>query len=255
MSLDNFKSFLPQSLAPQTSEHYAGNVTKLKPEVPEGLALMKLSYLQDFVQAPLKTCMLTTRFLLDISRTALKEVSRNLGLLLAIALLLWLGSPQAAYAGLNDDHYDGNIFPLYAGNGSLVPPKVSLAEALKRDKPTFLFYYLDDSSDCKAYSSVVSQLDAFYGRAADFIPVDIDSIPPKSTYIPEETGFYYNGLVPQVVLLDQSGTVVLDQVGQVPFETIDDEFRILFDLLPRSESVELKRRQVNEINVELRPES
>jgi thiol-disulfide isomerase/thioredoxin len=174
------------------------------------------------------------------------------GLALAV---LWMSSTTVARAGLNDDHYDGNIFPLYAGNGSLVPPKVSLAEALRRDKPTFLIFYLDDSRDCKAYSSVVSQLDAFYGRAADFIPVNIDAIPPRPTYTPQEPGFYYSGLVPQVVLLDQSGAVVLDEVGQVPFEKIDDEFRVLFDLLPRSESVELKRRQVNEINVELQPDT
>ena len=58
--------------------------------------------------------------------------------------------------------------------------------------------------------------------------------------------------MPQTVLINQQGEVVINEKGQVPFEKIDDVFREVFDLLPRSESAELKRRIVNEINVELR---
>jgi hypothetical protein len=156
-----------------------------------------------------------------------------------------------AWASLNDDHYDGNIFPLYAGNGSLVPPRVTLAESLQRNTPTLLVFYIDDSADCKQYSSVVSQLDAFYGRAANFVPISVDSIPAQSRYRPDEPGYYYQGYVPQTVLLDQSGKVVLNEKGAIAFERVDDVFRQVFDLLPRSESVELKRRQFNEVNTEL----
>jgi len=35
-----------------------------------------------------------------------------------------------ALASINDDRFDGNIFVLYGGNGSLVPPKVTLAKSL-----------------------------------------------------------------------------------------------------------------------------
>jgi hypothetical protein len=161
-----------------------------------------------------------------------------------------LGTPTA-FAILNDDHYDGNIFPLYAGNGSLVPAKVTLAESLKRDTPTLLFLYVDDSSDCKQFAIVISRLDSSYGWAADFIPISVDTIPPKSSYEPTEPGYYYKGLVPQTVVFDQSGKVVLNATGPVSFEQIDDVFREVFDLLPRSESLELKRRQVNELNTEL----
>ena len=38
---------------------------------------------------------------------------------------------QPAFAGIDDDRYDGNVFVLYAGNGSLVPARVSLADSLK----------------------------------------------------------------------------------------------------------------------------
>jgi|SRR4028119_251485 hypothetical protein len=178
-------------------------------------------------------------------------VSRCLLSLVAIlSCLLLLGAPPAL-AGLNDDKFDGNIFALYGGNGSLVPPRMTLAESLKQHKPALLVFYVDDSSDCKQYATVVSYLQAPYGRAASFIPIDIDSLPLKSTYTPTEPGYYYEGLAPQTIVIDQKGKVVFNETGQVPYERVDDAFRKVFDLLPRSESVELKRRAYNEINSEL----
>lgn len=171
-------------------------------------------------------------------------------LLTVFTSLFVLGTPSA-YANLNDDKYDGNIFVLYAGNGSLVPPRMTLAQSLKRDKPSILAYYVDDSRDCKEFAIVVSRLQEYYGRAASFITVDVDSLPLKSSYEPSEEGYYYEGFVPQTVILDQEGKVVFNEKGQVKFEEIDDVLREVFDLLPRSESVELKRRSFNEFNTEL----
>ncbi|MEQ9372059.1 MAG: thioredoxin family protein, partial [Coleofasciculus chthonoplastes F3-SA18-01] len=79
-----------------------------------------------------------------------------------------------------------------------------------------LVFYIDDSKDCKQFSTVVSQLQAPYGRAASFIPVSADTLYDKPSDDPMEPGYYYEGLV------------------------------------PRSESIELKRRPINEINTELR---
>jgi len=179
------------------------------------------------------------------------RVSRCLlSLIVFLGCLLLIGTPSAL-AGLNDDKFDGNIFALYAGNGSLVPPRVTLAESLQRGKPALLVFYLDDSRDCKQYATVVSQLQAPYGRVTDFLPISIDSLPLKSKYKPTEPGYYYEGLVPQTVLIDQKGKVVLNETGQLPYERVDDAFRQVFDLLPRSESIELKRRAFNELNTEL----
>jgi len=180
-------------------------------------------------------------------------VPRCLWLVAIFSVFLLFGTPQAL-AGLNDDKFEGNVFVLYGGNGSLVPARVTLAESLKRDKPTLLVFYVDDSSDCKRYATVVSQLQEPYGRAADFIPVNIDILPLKSSNNPTEPGYYYKGLVPQTVLIDQKGKVVLNETGQLTFEQVDDAFRKVFDLLPRSQSVELKRRVVNEITTELTPD-
>lgn len=162
-----------------------------------------------------------------------------------------LGFPSSAWAGLDDDRYDGNIFALYAGNGSIVPPRVTLAQSMKQDRPTLLVLYVDDSSDCKKIAPVISQLQAPYGRVADFIPIMADSISPRDSYEPTEPGYYFQGAVPQTVVFDQAGTVRLNEAGAVSYEAIDDTLREVFDLLPRSESEELRRRPTNEVNSEL----
>lgn len=162
---------------------------------------------------------------------------------------LWGLAP--AWASLNDDTFDGNIFALYAGNGSLVPPKTTLATAFRQQHISLILFYLDDSSDCKRFSSVYSQLQAGYGRAADFLPINADTIDPDATYPADDARHYYSGKVPQLVALQPSGEIILDKVGQVPYETVDDILRVTFNLLPRQESAALKRRQFNEVNSEL----
>jgi hypothetical protein len=158
---------------------------------------------------------------------------------------------QPALAGIDDDRYDGNVFVLYAGNGSLVPARISLADSLKANKPALLVFYVDDSSDCKKYSGVVSQLQAYYGKSASFIPVSVDSLALDTKYPKTEPGYYYTGTVPQTVIIDQKGKVRLNEAGQIPLEKVDDTFREVFDLLPRTESTALKRRSFNEYNSEL----
>ncbi|WP_413167209.1 thylakoid membrane photosystem I accumulation factor [Capilliphycus salinus ALCB114379] len=156
-----------------------------------------------------------------------------------------------ASANIDDDRFDGNIFALYGGNGSLVPPRVTLAESINRSKPALLVFFLDDSRDCKQFATTVSRLQQFYGRAADIIPVNVDAIAAETPEDPTDPAHYYRGFVPETVLIDQSGEVVLDEVGLVAFEKVDDKFREVFNLLPRSESVELKRKPINEITIEL----
>lgn len=194
---------------------------------------------------------LIPRLIYRFQQSPLQRVFLSLGL--AFVLFIGLGISPAA-ASLTDDHYDGNIFPLYAGNGSLVPPKVTLTESFRRKRPSLLVFYIDDSSDCKSYVSVVSRLDGAYGWAADFIPVSVDTILPKASYEPTEPGYYYEGYAPHTVLLDQEGKVRLAATGNLPYEQVDDVFREVFDLLPRTESVELRRRQLNEVSTELVPE-
>lgn len=184
------------------------------------------------------------------------KITQKLRKLFIIGLLIFSTSffclnSSSAMAGLKDDRYEGNIFILYAGNGSLVPSKISLKESLARKAPAILVYYVDDSSDCKEYSIVVSRLQEFYGRAASIIPVSVDSLALNTKYSSEEPGYYYQGKVPQTVILDQQGKVVFNQQGQSKYEDMDDVLRKVFDLLPRSESAQLKRRSFNEYNAEI----
>ncbi len=166
-------------------------------------------------------------------------------LLITIFSFSWI-SPTLA--SINDDRYEGNIFVLYGGNGSLVPPRMDLPTSLAREKPAILVFYVDDSSDCKQFSGLVTRLQEFYGRAASIIPVTVDSFIDQQQYTPKDPAYYYNGIVPETVILNQQGKVVYDGKGQVPYEEIDDALREVFDLLPRSESEVLKRRSFNEFN-------
>jgi len=178
--------------------------------------------------------------------------SRRILSIIVLISCLFITTVEPAFAGLNDDRYDGNIFVVYAGNGSLVPSAQTLAQTLAKHKPAILTFYVENSSDCKQYAPVISKLQSFYRRAAEIIPINVDSLNQKS-YEPTEEGYYYSGGVPQVVIFDQAGKVVFNQKGQVPYEDIDDSLRQVFDLLPRTESVALKRRYFNELSSELAP--
>jgi len=164
---------------------------------------------------------------------------------LIVSFSIWT-SP--ASATLDDDRYEGNVYVLFGGNGSLVPPRMDLPTSLKREKPAIMVFYVDDSRDCKQFSIVVTRLQEFYGRAASIIPVSVDSFIDKDKYSPDEPAYYYSGVVPETVILDQKGKVVYDGKGQVPYEKMDDVLREVFDLLPREESEVLKRRSFNEFN-------
>jgi hypothetical protein len=181
-----------------------------------------------------------------------KEIIARLSILASTVLIVFslnIAAPNIAQASLQDDRYDGNIFALYAGNGSLVPPRVTLAQSLSGERPTLLTFYVEDSKDCKQFSNVISELQAYYGRVIDFIPVNVDSIPAEvSNYTPKDPGFYYAGKVPQTLLFDASGKKTLEVVGTGTFNEFDDALREIFNLLPRTESVELKRRSINEVN-------
>jgi peroxiredoxin len=171
--------------------------------------------------------------------------------LLLIVGTITLTNANPVWADMNDDRPDGNIFVVYAGNGSLVPSKLTLAASLERQTPVILVYYLDDNSDSKQFAIVVSRLQEFYGRAATIIPVSVDSIVSKPAYNRDEVGYYYKGVIPQTVVLNQKGKIVYEGKGQVAYEAIDDVLRNVFDLLPRAESKGLKRRTFNEFNTEL----
>lgn len=154
------------------------------------------------------------------------------------------------YASLKDDRYDGNIFALYGGNGSLVPPRVTLEQSLNIGRPALIVFYVDDSSDCKMFTPMLNQAQAFYNNAISLIPIAVDSLNLDVKPKPTEEAYYYRGFVPQTVLIDGSGQVVFDREGRTDFAVVDAALRQVLGLTEADPRMQFRNpaKQINEIN-------
>ena len=135
-----------------------------------------------------------------------------------ILIILLFFNSYPANASRNNDNYDGNIFSIYAGNGSIVPPKTTLKESLKNNRVSILLFYLDDSSDSKAMAPVISGLDLIWRENIDIIALTIDELQNQDkSNDPNQPNFYWNGLIPQTIVIDSNGEVKFDKNGLVDF--------------------------------------
>jgi hypothetical protein len=134
---------------------------------------------------------------------------------LSAALLLWVAPVGAV---LNTDSYDGNIYALYAGNGSLVPPANNLGDAMDAGRTSVVIYYLDDSAVSKRFAPVVSELQRLWGQSIDLIPLTTDGLQGRPATGPKDPATYWNGSIPQVVVIGPDSRVVFDRDGQVPWQ-------------------------------------
>ena len=99
------------------------------------------------------------------------------GMLMALLMALGLAlAAEPAQAALTTNSYDGNIYALYAGNGSLVPPRNNLAQTLAAHRPAALIFYLDDDSSSKQFAPVVSELQRLWGNNIELIPLVSDPL-------------------------------------------------------------------------------
>jgi len=73
-----------------------------------------------------------------------------------ILIALIFLSPYKANASRDSDSYDGNIFPIYAGNGAIVPPQTTLQESLKNKRVAVVF--------SNPYIEQPSEIDQKYNR-------------------------------------------------------------------------------------------
>ncbi|AFY75014.1 hypothetical protein Syn7502_03117 [Synechococcus sp. PCC 7502] len=172
--------------------------------------------------------------------------------LVLVVLVGILGFSSPTSASLRDDRYDGNIFALYGGNGSLIPPRVTLSQSLNElNRPALLVFYVDDSSDCKLYTPLLNQVQAFYGKTISIIPVIVDSLKlDQPTTDPTQEAFYYRGFVPQTVLISSDRQVMFDQEGKPDFEDLEIPIRKVLNLPPKvtTQQRDAKVRQINEVN-------
>jgi len=142
-------------------------------------------------------------------------------LALALLLVLALVAPPPARAALDNDTYDGNIYALYAGNGSLVPPRTSLAESLAQGRTSVVVYYLDDDASSKRFAPVVSELQRLWGNRIELIPLVTDPLQNRPDGGTSDPAHYWRGYTPQVVVLAGDGRVLLDAEGQVDLDAIN----------------------------------
>ena len=93
-------------------------------------------------------------------------------------------------AARDTNSYDGNIFPIYAGNGSLVPPSTTLSESLKKKRTSVIIFYLDDSAASKSFAAVVSALKLVWGSSIDVIPLTTDELETENNSNATDPSFY-----------------------------------------------------------------
>ncbi|GIR75031.1 MAG: hypothetical protein CM15mP77_1880 [Synechococcus sp.] len=140
-------------------------------------------------------------------------------LLCCVLALLMLVSP--AQAVLNDDSYDGNIYALYAGNGSLVPPANTLGDTWRSSAPPSSSTFLDDSAVSKRLPLSCRNCSASGAAASICCPspsthcrvVSPPALPIRLLLARADS---------QVVVIDPKGDVVFDQDGQVALVAINE---------------------------------
>ena len=141
---------------------------------------------------------------------------------LLIILILVFSFNSSVSASRSTDSYDGNIFPIYAGNGSIVPPQTSLRESILNDRVSILFFYLDDSADSKALAPVISGIDLIWRNNVDIIALTTDELQGKIFNDPKDEGYYWNGLIPQTIILDGSGNIKFDKNGFIDIDEVNN---------------------------------
>ena len=142
-----------------------------------------------------------------------------------ICIFNFLNSP--VFASRISDSYDGNIFPIYAGNGSLVPPQTTLKESINNNRVSVLFFYLDDSADSKALAPIIAGLDLIWKNNIDIIALTTDELQNKVFSDPLEEGFYWNGYIPETIIIDEKGEVKYDKNGLIELDEVN---KILSDI-------------------------
>jgi hypothetical protein len=169
-----------------------------------------------------------------------------LALLLGVALC-----PAPALASLTNNNYDGNIYALYAGNGSLVPPRSTLEKALADQRAAVVIYYLDDDASSKQFAPVVSELQRLWGNNIELIPLTTDPLQNRADQGPSDPAHYWHGRIPQVVVFDPQGQVVLDAEGQVRLDAINAAVSQATGINIPEEFLTSTTVSINELNAEV----
>ena len=177
-------------------------------------------------------------------------MNQLLSQILVLLLMLGLGTGQAQ-ASLTSNSYDGNIYALYAGNGSLVPPRSSLAQAMADQRPAVVIYYLDDDAASKQFAAVVSELQRLWNRNIELIPLVTDPLQNRADTGPSDPAHYWRGVVPQVVVFDSLGKVIFDEQGAVSVDAINASLSLATGIALPEGGTRSSTESFNELNSEV----
>ncbi len=172
-------------------------------------------------------------------------------LALLLSLLIGLGGVAPAWASRDTDSYDGNIFALYAGNGALVPPRVTLAEALRGERPVLLAFYLDDSAASKAFAPLLSDLQGRWGRAVELIALASDPYTADPSASADDPSHYWSGVVPQLLVIDGEGRVRYDGQGRIDEQAVEEALAAVTGLPAAGDGTRRRTQSFNEYNSEV----
>jgi len=161
-------------------------------------------------------------------------------------IIIFVLSVSPINAARNTNSFDGNIFPIYAGNGSLVPPQSSISQALGNNRTSVIIYYLDDSASSKEFAPVVSGLKLLWPSSIDLIPLTTDELQGVTTNDKTNPAYYWHGKIPQIVVLNGEGEIILDEEGQVSIEKINQAISTATGLEPPDFKISIK--SFNEYN-------
>ena len=183
----------------------------------------------------------------------LARLLKPLAALILSAVLVLTPAPLAAHAARDTNSYDGNIYALYAGNGSLVPPRSTLGDAMAEHRPIVLGFFLDDSAASKQYAVVFNELQRLWGRSVELILLPTDPLQNRASHGPTDPASYWKGVIPQVVVFNTDGTPVLDETGAVSIDAINAALTDVTGLKPQGDVKLSLSRDVNELNSEIVP--
>ncbi|AAP99914.1 MULTISPECIES: thylakoid membrane photosystem I accumulation factor [Prochlorococcus] len=168
----------------------------------------------------------------------------SFALTLILSLVFLLVSP--AFAARDTNSFDGNIFPIYAGNGSLVPPQSTIESSLNNKRTSVIVFYLDDDANSKQFAPVVSGLKLLWTSSIDIIPLTTDELSRGMTDDITNPAYYWHGKIPQLVVLDGEGNILLDEEGQIPIEKINSAISLASGLEAPDFNISIK--SFNEYN-------
>ena len=186
-----------------------------------------------------------------LARLLQRCIALTVGLLAVLSLMGGIAEP--AQAARDTNSYDGNIYALYAGNGSLVPPRGTLAQAMADHRPIVLGFFLDDSAASKQYAVVFNELQRLWGRTAELILLPTDPLQDRPAQGPTDPATYWKGTIPQVVVFNAEGQVVLNEGGPVSIDAINAALTKVTGLKPQGDVTLSLSRDVNELNSEIVP--